>query len=262
MSTYPISNADEDELVRLRLLETWQDPGTIRRLQHLGVGAGWRCLEVGAGAGSITSWLSTAVGDRGSVVAVDLDTRFLEGRTSANVELRRQDVVHDELPVGAFDLVHTRALLMHLDARDDVLEHLVACLRPGGTLLVEEHDAFPLAASPSAVFISVMGLMAQPWTWARSIPERMQALGLEQVTPEVETDLFNGGSLAAHFWRDRVAAARPLFVDPEFRRQRGYADHPLTDEDIDEVLRLLHDPAFWTTFTACVAVSGRAPTKD
>jgi hypothetical protein len=29
------------------------DPGTIRHLEQLGVGLGWRCLEVGAGGGSI-----------------------------------------------------------------------------------------------------------------------------------------------------------------------------------------------------------------
>ncbi len=38
---------------RLRGLERLLDPGTIRHLEALGVGAGWHCLEVGAGGGTI-----------------------------------------------------------------------------------------------------------------------------------------------------------------------------------------------------------------
>src|SRR5262245_53459505 len=61
MSTYPISNADPDEERRLTLLESLVDPGTIQRLSNLDVGPGWRCLEVGAGRGSIAKWLSEKV---------------------------------------------------------------------------------------------------------------------------------------------------------------------------------------------------------
>jgi predicted O-methyltransferase YrrM len=66
-----------DALVRLRLMEAECDPPTFRYLDAIGVGAGWRCLEVGAGAGSVVRWLSGRVGPRGRVVAVDIDPRFL-----------------------------------------------------------------------------------------------------------------------------------------------------------------------------------------
>ena len=45
--------ADTSERQRLGLLEQLLDPLTIRRLEALGVAAGWRCLTVGAGRGSI-----------------------------------------------------------------------------------------------------------------------------------------------------------------------------------------------------------------
>ena len=35
---------------RLVALEEGYDPGTVSRLENLGVGRGWKCLEVGAGA--------------------------------------------------------------------------------------------------------------------------------------------------------------------------------------------------------------------
>lgn len=67
-------NADT-ESGRLRLLEVCRDPGTIGRLDRLGVSCGWRCLEVGAGHGSIARWLAERVGPTGSVLAADIDPR-------------------------------------------------------------------------------------------------------------------------------------------------------------------------------------------
>src|SRR5262245_47444537 len=46
------------ELQRLRLLEAAADPFTQRCLQRLDIQPGWPCLEVGAGAGSIATWLA------------------------------------------------------------------------------------------------------------------------------------------------------------------------------------------------------------
>jgi predicted O-methyltransferase YrrM len=84
-----------DELARLRLIEAEQDPQTFRYLDGIGVGAGWRCLEVGAGAGSVVRWLSERVGTEGRVVAVDLDPRFLGDLCEPNVEVRRCDITSD-----------------------------------------------------------------------------------------------------------------------------------------------------------------------
>lgn len=55
----------ELELHRLRLLESVFDPGTIRHLEAVGTGPGWRGLEVGAGAGSMVRWLCSRVGPAG-----------------------------------------------------------------------------------------------------------------------------------------------------------------------------------------------------
>jgi hypothetical protein len=55
-SQYPFDNALQEARRRLVQLEALWDPSTIRHLQALGVTDGWRCLEVGAGGGSITRW--------------------------------------------------------------------------------------------------------------------------------------------------------------------------------------------------------------
>ena len=71
---------DAFERERLALLTQFADPITTRRLTDLGVGRGWRCLEVGAGNGSIARWLASRVGSEGRVVATDLNPRFLGGQ--------------------------------------------------------------------------------------------------------------------------------------------------------------------------------------
>src|SRR4051794_23261295 len=70
---------DDFEHGRLELLGKVANPITTRRLDGLGIGPGWRCLEVGAGEGGIARWMADRVGPIGRVVAADIDTRFLDG---------------------------------------------------------------------------------------------------------------------------------------------------------------------------------------
>jgi hypothetical protein len=52
------------------------------------------------------------------------------------LEVWRHNIVDDELEPGVFDLVHTRAVLVHLAERDKALDHLVTALKPGGWLFL------------------------------------------------------------------------------------------------------------------------------
>src|SRR4051812_39774140 len=78
LSTYVFDNSDE-EPTRRRFtgLPLVFDAGTTRHLLALGIGPGWQCLEVGAGGGSVAVWVAEQVGVTGSVLATDIDTRFL-----------------------------------------------------------------------------------------------------------------------------------------------------------------------------------------
>ena len=77
MKQYGFSHEWERERERLQNFQELLDPGTIRHLETIGVAPGWRCLEVGGGAGSITSWLCERVGPAGHVTATDLEVFFL-----------------------------------------------------------------------------------------------------------------------------------------------------------------------------------------
>ncbi len=131
--------ARDVEHQRLHNVEAALDPLTRRRLDHVGLEKGWRCLEVGAGHGSIARWLAHEVGHRGRVVATDIDLRLLDHLEGSGVEVRQHDVCTDPLEeCGAYDLVHCRLVLMHVSEPEVALERMVGALRPGGWLVVEE----------------------------------------------------------------------------------------------------------------------------
>src|SRR5262249_1904756 len=138
MAEYLWEQGDEDELTRLRSLEALYVVHAFDVVARMGVGAGWRCAEVGAGAGSVTEWLCDRVGPTGRVVAVDIPTTFLEPLGHGNLDVRCADVVAEPLEAGAYDLVHARTLLEHLATREEVVAQFAAALRPGGVLVAED----------------------------------------------------------------------------------------------------------------------------
>lgn len=134
------SSGHESEWERIRLFEAVHDPITISRLERIGVASGWSCLEVAAGGGSIAAWFGTRVGLKGAVLATDLNLRFL-GHLGPPVKVEAMNLVTGDLTPDAYDLVHGRAILQHLcqDA-EEVVEKMARAVKPGGWLLIEEHD--------------------------------------------------------------------------------------------------------------------------
>jgi hypothetical protein len=72
-SPYLLTNAELETVDRFAGLEAVFDPVTRGHLTRLGLAPGARCLEVGAGNGSIARWMADQVGPAGQVLAVDLD---------------------------------------------------------------------------------------------------------------------------------------------------------------------------------------------
>lgn len=140
MTQTALLNTDQ-ERERLDRVAALTDPATFRYLsENIGVGEGWVCAEVGAGAGSVAKWLANRVGHYGRVDAIDIDTSYLDDVAAPNVRVIKQDITTTRLEPGSYDLVHAKILLMHLPDRERVLQELAAALKPGGYLLVEECD--------------------------------------------------------------------------------------------------------------------------
>src|SRR5690348_1884704 len=120
-SEYLLSNVDPETAERFGGLEETFDPISVGHLERLGVGPGARCLEVGAGGGSVARWMAARAGSGGRVLALDVDPRWFAHDGSPNLEVRRLDVAADPLPDGPWDVIHERLVLQHVPQRIAVL---------------------------------------------------------------------------------------------------------------------------------------------
>ena len=215
-----------------------------------GVAEGWRCLDAGAGAGSISRWLAERVGATGSVLAVDLDTSLLEER--GNLAVRRHDLRVDALPEAAFDLVHTRLVLTHLPEREDVLDALRRATRPGGWVVVGDIDFSEVQLNrEDEIFervIQAYGAISRKSggdpQLGPSLPEMLERHGLADVEgEEFQTYQRGGGAVSA-------------ILGLTFERLRESAlEHGITEDELDHFNRVLADPeagirspSFWTVW--------------
>lgn len=140
VNEYLLENRKREAAVRFTALSKLFDPGTLRQFDACGVTAGWRCWEVGAGGPSLVRKMAGLVGRTGRVLATDIDTSRLAEAVEENVETRDHDVAHASPPGNGFDLVHARLVLVHVDDRKRAFENMLASLRPGGWLVIEDAD--------------------------------------------------------------------------------------------------------------------------
>ncbi len=227
-------------------LERMLDSATTACLDEVGVEPGWRCLDLGAGGGSITRWLAERTGPTGRVVSVDLDTDYLADRPG--VDVHRHDI-NDGLPVdGPFHLIHARLLLMHLPHRVDILHTLVDALAPGGWLVVGEVSgrARWVLSTPSdadeRLFDRVQDIAHNTVArgggispeWAHEVDRHMVDAGLTNLHGLEHSRTATGGTtdcllhrnlvmqtestlLRAGLTDDELARYRDLMLDPRFR---------------------------------------------
>lgn len=174
------------------------DPSTFRHVTRLGLSSGGRCWEVGAGGTSVIRWLAEQVGPTGRVLATDIDVSWARSAAKANIEVRRHDVVRDEPPEEAFDLVHARLVLVHLPDRLRALRSMIHSLNPGGWLLIEE--AVPALQPLSCIdvtgpeqemanrirqgFRTVLEARGADLAFGRNLPRLLREAGLVEVAAD------------------------------------------------------------------------------
>lgn len=264
---YLLDEHEAEARRRLELLARIEDPGTKACLARTGLGEGTRCLEVGAGVGSIARWLSEQVGAEGRVVATDLETRFLEPLRSSVLEVRRHDVATDALEENAFDLVHVRHVLVHLPERASVLEKLARAVKPGGWLAVEEIDHTTDAPDPTApepqrelyqrVMHEIYGFVREKGldpTFGGQLFGRFRSLGFTELSGEGRVHQYRGHP------REEASPHVAAFV--ELRGlivERG----SVTAEDFDAFVALTRDPGFsWREGLTMAVVGRKAQTSN
>jgi 2-polyprenyl-3-methyl-5-hydroxy-6-metoxy-1,4-benzoquinol methylase len=256
---YAMARIDPDaERGRLKKLEHINDPATLRRLDAIGVLPGWRCVEVGAGAGSIARALAARVGPTGEVVAADMDPRFLGDFAGAGRRVVTHDISEGPVPPSDFDFLHCRAVLAHVADLPNAARNLMACVRPGGQLLCEEPDyAAAEACDPNHprakvfsdyIASTLRGDRMDPFA-GRHTHQALLDAGLEEVETDATTAIVRGGSFRALYRKHTMENARELAI-----RSGTY-----TEASLQALLDCFEDQSFSFIDALWVGIRGRVP---
>ena len=77
-------------------------------------------------------WLAQQVGEKGQVVATDLDVTYLERLHLPNLDVRRHNILEDSIETlgpGSFDMVSLRLVLFWLvDRQEEAIRRIVQCV--------------------------------------------------------------------------------------------------------------------------------------
>ena len=254
MEGYVYDTSFEEERARLAGMEAQWDPGTFRQIEALGLPPDASCWEIGAGGGSVAAWLAER---SGRLLVTDLDTRFVEHLAGERVSVERHDVVADPAPEGQFDLIHSRLLLEHLPAREEVLDRLAGALRPGGWLLIEDYDWTSYGTEPpldtvERVTAATLDFMREagfdPYL-GRRLLGAFERRGLADVAAEGRLLTMRTDHPGAAFYRLSLVSLREALA------QRG----TVTEAEIDEALAAIDRGDLAMVSPTMVAARGRSP---
>lgn len=116
-------------------------------MDAIGVVPGMTVAEIGAGRGRYAVQVAARVGRNGKIYANDIsekDLAYLRERCErdgiGNIETILGEVTDPLLPDGKIDLVYVINTYHHFDDPVALLAKVIPCLKPGGRLVIIEHD--------------------------------------------------------------------------------------------------------------------------
>lgn len=242
-------------------LEEALDPLTLGHLREAGTAPGMRCLEIGAGAGSVARALLRLVSPGGTVTATDIKPGRIAPEPGLTV--LAHDVVDDPLPGSGYDVIVARLVLQHLPERQEVLRRLADALAPGGLLQVDEFDAGHepclLAPSPDDARLyerfteartALMRASGGDPTWGRRAATAVRDAGLTGIRIRPHVLLRAPGTPAVGLQLHHLAQLTPRLLDGGFTRA-----------ELDRLHALMHDPGFAAATGVLYSVQGRRPIR-
>lgn len=228
-----------------------------RRAEPGGIVAALEMPGGGASSGSIARWLATQC-LYGSVVATDTDIRYLADIRAPNLEIHQHDLVDGPgFPSGSFDLIHARALLVHLPDRQAVLNRAADWLTPGGWLVLEEPILFPAGSADEPSLCQAIRAferlladrLGSDFQWPRRLAAALREAGLADVTATASFAMASDAGAVSEFWRINLTDLAADLIGT------GMVD----DCTLRQARRVLDDPGYLDFTLAFICAWARQP---
>jgi SAM-dependent methyltransferase len=206
--------------------------------------------------------MAERVGLAGHVVAIDVDTRFADDSGWPQLEVRQANILDGHLEEGYFDVAHARAVIEHISEHEAALERMIAAVKPGGWLVIEDVDFGGTTAATAAKYVyppqyrdigervylaveAVFRSIGADASFGPRLPGILKEMGLSEVGGEVRAPIVQGGR--GQFVGHSLEQLRPRLVGTGL----------ITDDEIQTFLDLAADPASHHLPPMLVSVWGR-----
>lgn len=258
-----------DAVGRLELLHRVYSPVGRRVLLQAGLKEGMTVADFGCGVGVVTRMLAEIVGESGRVVGVDVNQAQVEqaAELCAKANLRNASFVaasayNTGLPRESFDLVYCRFLLLHLADPKACLREMLAVLKPGGILVIEDGDLAsatsvpPTALNAFADLFSRLGpIRGVDYSLANNLYHLIAGAGFSDVDLEIHQPADTRGD-SAGLLKWSVQEAGPSFV----------AEGLITQEQLEQTLadmqEALENPSVLALAPRMTCAWARKPAVD
>jgi ubiquinone/menaquinone biosynthesis C-methylase UbiE len=143
--SYCLKN-DEQALRRLHLLAQEDNPESQRLFYMLDIPNDATILSVGCGIGIFEQWLARVIAPKGAVYAADNDSvkvQYMHDTLDENKIHNFIPVLDDAYTLTScghrqYDIIYARYLFQHLSDPDKALTRMMALLKPGGYLIIDD----------------------------------------------------------------------------------------------------------------------------
>jgi SAM-dependent methyltransferase len=171
------------------------------------------------------------------------------------LQIRAHDLAREPLEEQTFDVIHARAVLQHIPAREAALEKLVRALRPGGWLVLEDivqptATCYPeISGWPKILEAIALGLRssgADP-SFGIELHKALADQGLASVRSEGRVPVMHTGTASIEFVALSVEQAADKLI----------ASGAVTAADVEAVLAAFRTPGRTLTAATMIASWGR-----
>ena len=166
-----ILGINEEELERLRFQHGVWKKVTDDFFDRIGVGEGWKCLDVGAGPGFVAGDLRSRVGDEGGIDVLEPAGYYLDYFRDHATEQGWKNITYHlgtaetvELPKDQYDLIFVRWVIGFVPDPKKFIENLLPSLKKGGIIAIQDYLYAGLGLYPKGgAFDNALDTVIRHW---------------------------------------------------------------------------------------------------